>query len=52
MKITSKTKPRVVNYVSPSELVALKTHARSIGLRTPSQIVGLWMRQNLAANAK
>ena len=47
MKINSKTKPRVVNYVTPEELAALKKAAESIGLRTPHQVVGMWIRQHL-----
>lgn len=48
MKIASKTKPRIVNYVSSEEMKALKVAARNAGLRTPSQIVGAWFRQKLA----
>lgn len=48
MKLSSQTKPRVVNYVSLQEMDALRAKARAAGLRTPSQIVGVWLRQNLA----
>jgi len=47
MKITSKTKSRIVNYVSPEELNALRRAAQTAGLRTPSQVVGTWIRQHL-----
>ena len=49
MKISSKTKPRIVAYVSPEEMKALRRRAARIGLRTPHQVVGMWIRQHLAA---
>ena len=50
MKISSKTKPRIVAYVTPEEMKALKLRAAQIGLRTPHQVVGMWIRQNLAVS--
>lgn len=49
MRLFSKTKPRVVNYVSPEEMDLLRIAARKAGLKTPSQIVGTWLRQKLTA---
>lgn len=49
MKKSSSSKPRVVNYVSRDEMEALRVAARKAGLRTPSQVVGVWFRQKLAA---
>jgi hypothetical protein len=37
MKISSKTKPRLVLYVTTEELRACKVMARKNGLRTPQQ---------------
>ncbi len=49
MKLSSKSKPRIVNYVSREEMEALRERALKDGLRTPSQIVGRWFRQKLAS---
>jgi hypothetical protein len=48
MKTSSVSKPRIVNYVTKEEMTALRKAAQAAGLRTPSQIVGAWMRQKLA----
>lgn len=53
MKQSSLSKPRVVNYVSTEEMNLLRKAAKAAGLRTPSQIVGMWLRQKIAtAHAK
>lgn len=47
MKNNSQTKPRIVNYVTTEEMLKLRSAAKAAGLKTPSQIVGAWMRQHL-----
>ena len=51
MKIASKTKPRLVVYLSAEELLLAKQLASAMGLRTPHQWLGSVMRQ-LFAKAK
>lgn len=48
MKIASKTKPRLVVWVSEEELAAAKTMARKDGLRTPHAWLAALMRRALA----
>lgn len=50
MKIDSKPKPRVVIYVSPEELHALRKHAMAAGLTTAPQLVAQWVRQRLGSS--
>lgn len=48
MKQASPTKPRIVFYVSPAEMKALRLLAQANGLRTPSQFVAMSVRVQLA----
>jgi hypothetical protein len=50
MKIASKTKPRLVVYITPAEMKASKARARAAGLRTPHQWAGSVVR--IALNSK
>ncbi len=48
MNKSPEQKTRVVNYVSERERRKLAAAAKKAGLRTPSQIVGVWFRQKIA----
>lgn len=52
MKIASEAKPRLVVYLSGAELKAAKSKARTDGLRTPHQWLGVLLRRELAKGNK
>ena len=52
MKLSSQYIPRLVVYISPAEMKAVKARAREAGLRTPNQWLGSILRVALSKPSK